>query len=77
MFYQMRREDGSIDPFSSGTLVEADGSTRHLAVGDFDIQVEDTWKSPESGGVYPSSWLVSLPGEDLTLRITPLSSTRN
>jgi predicted secreted hydrolase len=72
MFFQMRREDGSIDPFSSGTLIYPDGSTRHLSVEDFDIQALDTWKSPRSGGVYPSGWQVSLPGESLVLRITPL-----
>ena len=72
MFFQMRRADGSIDPYSSGTVVYPDGSIRHLAVGDFNIVAEDTWKSPESGGVYPSRWLVTLPGEDLVLQITPL-----
>ena len=72
MFYQMRRADGSVDPYSSGTLVNPDGSTRHLTLDDFHIQVEDTWKSPVSGGVYPSRWQVSLPGEDLVLNITPL-----
>ena len=72
MFFQMRRDDGSIDPFSSGTLVYPDGSTRPLSAADFTIQPLDTWKSPRSGGVYPSGWQVSLPGEDLLLRITPL-----
>jgi predicted secreted hydrolase len=72
MFFQLRGADGGIDPYSSGTLVEADGSTRHLAVDDFDIKVEDTWKSPHSGGVYPSRWTVTLPGEGLVLHIAPL-----
>jgi len=71
MFFQMRREDGSIDPYSSGTVILADGSTRHLSVEDFNIQVQDTWKSPQSGGVYPSRWVVELPGESLVLRLTP------
>ena len=30
MLYLMRRKDGSVDPYSSGTLVSANGSTRHL-----------------------------------------------
>jgi predicted secreted hydrolase len=72
MFFQMRRDDGSIDPFSSGTLVYPDGSTRPLSAADFTIQPLDTWKSPRSGGVYPSGWQVNLPGENLLLRITPL-----
>lgn len=72
MFFQMRREDGSIDPYSSGTVILPDGSTRHLSVEDFNIEVQDTWKSPQSGGEYPSRWVVELPGEGLVLRLTPL-----
>ena len=71
MLFQLRQEDGSIDPFSSGTLVYPDGSTRTLGKDDFSIRVEDRWKSPVSGGVYPSRWVVEIPSESLTLEITP------
>jgi predicted secreted hydrolase len=71
MVFQIRKEDGSIDPFSSGTFVAPDGSTRHLHAADFEIQVEDTWRSPQTGGVYPSRWTVTVPALDLTLRIKP------
>src|SRR5205085_2480767 len=30
MLYLIRRQDAGIDPYSSGTLVEADGRTTHL-----------------------------------------------
>ena len=30
MFYRLRRKDGGMDSFSTGTLVEADGQTRRL-----------------------------------------------
>lgn len=71
MVFQIRKADGSVDPFSSGTLVAPDGSATHLSQTDFSIQVEDTWESPRTGAVYPSAWTVRIPKADLTLNITP------
>ena len=34
MVYLLRRRDGTIDPFSAGTLVAADGTTRRLEAED-------------------------------------------
>ena len=72
MVFQIRGEDGSIDPFSSGTWIAPDGSTRHLEKGDFEILVKDTWKSPTSGVVYPSRWTVRVPELDLELELRPV-----
>ena len=72
MVYQIRKKDGSVDPFSSGTIIYTDGSTRSLKAGDFSIQVNSTWKSPHSAGVYPAAWIVSIPAEGLTLQIKPI-----
>ncbi len=74
MVYQIRKKDGSIDPFSSGTIISNDGKTRGLKAGDFSIQVDSTWKSPHSKGVYPAAWTVSVPSEGLTLQIKPILS---
>jgi predicted secreted hydrolase len=71
MVFQLRKEDGSIDPFSSGTFVAADGSTRHLGRDDFEIRVEDTWRSPHTGATYPARWTVTVPAVDLRLEIEP------
>lgn len=71
MLYLMRRKDGTVDPYSSGTLVFADGTTRHLGLKDFRIDVSERWKSPQSSANYPMKWKVILPAEDLTLDITP------
>jgi predicted secreted hydrolase len=71
MVFQLRKEDGSIDPFSSGTLVAPDGSTRHLKRDDFEIGVEDSWRSPNSGATYPGRWTITVPVEELTLDIEP------
>ncbi len=71
MLFQIRRDDGSVDPFSSGTVIYPDGTTRHISLGDFTITVNDTWRSPHTGGVYPSDWTIDLPGEKLLLTLTP------
>jgi predicted secreted hydrolase len=71
MLYVMRRKDGSIDPYSSGTQVDADGKTRHLALADFKIEAVNKWKSPTSGAVYPMGWKVSVPSANLALEIAP------
>jgi predicted secreted hydrolase len=71
MVFQIRRADGSIDPYSSGTLVTPEGDTLHLSSSDFEIEVRDTWRSPHSGGSYPVRWIVRLPQQDLILEIDP------
>jgi predicted secreted hydrolase/threonine/homoserine/homoserine lactone efflux protein len=71
MVYQMRKADGSIDPFSSGTLIAKDGSVISLRREDFEAQALGTWKSKSSGAVYPAGWLVKVPLVGLELRITP------
>jgi predicted secreted hydrolase len=72
MVFQIRRKDGTVDPFSSGVWVAPDGTTRQLEREDFEIQVMDTWRSPESGANYPAGWIVRAPELDLTLEIEPL-----
>jgi predicted secreted hydrolase len=72
MVFQIRREDGSIDPFSSGTWIAPDGTTRFLEKDDFKITAQETWRSPSSGAVYPSRWSLEVPEVDLELDIRPV-----
>jgi predicted secreted hydrolase len=71
MLYLMRRKDGSVDPYSSGTLVSADGTTKHVSLKEFRVEVLDHWKSAISGATYPMKWKVILPAEELELEVTP------
>jgi predicted secreted hydrolase len=71
MLYLMRRKDGSVDPYSSGTFVDAKGRTTHLALNDYRVKVLDHWKSPKSGADYPMKWKVLIPSESLELDIMP------
>jgi predicted secreted hydrolase len=72
MLYQLRRTDGRAEPSSSGTVSGPAGEGRHLGSGDFSLAVLDHWRSPRSGGVYPSRWRLRIPSENLDLEITPL-----
>ena len=73
MVYQLRREDGSAAPYSSGTLVRADGSTRRLTVDDVTLEPTGWWTSPATGGRYPSGWRLVVPSEQLDLKVAPLA----
>ena len=72
MYFQIRREDGSIEPVSGGTLVAADGTTRHLASDEVELEVLATWRSPTTGGMYPSRWRFAIPSDGLEIEIEPL-----
>lgn len=72
MVFQIRKADGSIDPFSSGTLIAPDGSTTHLSRSDFTIDVLDRWESPHTGTNYPSRWAINIPKAGLALQIKPI-----
>lgn len=70
MLYQLRRSDGSLDPHSSGTLVDAEGRTRHLTAADFTLRPAGrTYRAP-SGATYPIAWTIAIPREQLTLNVT-------
>ncbi|MCY1082295.1 lipocalin-like domain-containing protein [Archangium lansingense] len=71
MVYQLRRRDGTADPFSAGTLVPAQGEPVRLSLEDLRLEVTDTWKSPHSGVEYPARWRLAVPSRGLTLDITP------
>jgi predicted secreted hydrolase len=71
MLYLLRRKDGGLDPASAGTLVDANGQTRHLNLKDFQVKAAGAWKSPHTGATYPAGWQITIPGESLNLTLTP------
>ncbi|RUT04802.1 hypothetical protein DSM106972_043710 [Dulcicalothrix desertica PCC 7102] len=76
MLYLLRREDGTIEPLSSGNFIAADGSVQKLAPTDWQIEVLDTWKSPNNGAKYPSKWQINIPKLDLSLEGKPLMANQ-
>lgn len=70
MFYRLRREDGSTDRFSAGSLILADGRVERLTRDDVVLDVLDRWSSPR-GVRYPSGWRLRVPRLDLSLEVRP------
>ena len=70
MLYQLRRDDGSRDPRSSGTLVGADGKAKHLDVSAFTLTPGRTTFKSKNGAVYPTEWSIVIPAEKLDLKVT-------
>ena len=69
--FHIRKIDGSIDPYSSGSFIDRNGSLTPLAEADFEIVVSDRWESPANGALYPSRWTVSVPSLGIELEIAP------
>ena len=72
MLYLMRNRDGTIDRSSSGTLVQKDGSYRHLSLDDFTIHASGEYRSARTAARYPARWEIRIPSEGLQLRVIPL-----
>src|SRR3984957_4182822 len=71
MLFRLRLSDGSIDPFSSGTYIDAAGKTTHLAQNDFSLQPEgEAWKTESNAAIYPVRWRISVPSLRLDLEAT-------
>ena len=66
----VRDADGSY-PLIYGTLVGADGHARHLGRDAFSVAVTASWTSPTSGATYPAGWTIKVPGEELSIKLTP------
>jgi len=64
MLFELRRKDGSIDPYSSGTFIDSGGTAHHLRRGDFALEPISYW------GKYPVEWHLRVPSLhiDLTCR---------
>ena len=67
MLYAFRQAGQSEVVVADGTFVAADGTTTRINKGDCQVDVLETWRSPESGASYPSQWHVEIPKLDLTL----------
>lgn len=76
MLYRLRRAGGSIDPYSSGTYIDATGHCIHLREQDFSLDPENNaWRSDVTGALYPLHWRISVPTLELALQATtPLNS---
>ncbi len=72
MIYLLRKTDKTINPESSGTIVEPDGTSRHIQLSDISVTVLNTWRSSRSGGSYPCRWRITIPSEQIDITVAPL-----
>jgi predicted secreted hydrolase len=71
MFYQIRNQDGKIDPYSSGTIIFPDGKNEFLTLKEVQIEVLENWRSQKSGANYPSKWRLKLPDRSIEFVLSP------
>jgi predicted secreted hydrolase len=82
MLFRIRWQDGTSDPYSAGTFVDAQGHSRHLKASDFQLEpsgeTQDgrhTWTSSVTRATYPIQWKVRVPSLGIALESsTPLPS---
>jgi predicted secreted hydrolase len=72
MLFQLRERGGGTSAASSGTFITKDGIPRPIIQHiDFEISLLDEWRSPHTGGVYPSGWKIRLNEPNCLLEIHP------
>jgi predicted secreted hydrolase len=72
MIYLLRRKDGTLEPASSGTLVDGSGRITHLKLPDIGVEVLGYWKSARSAGAYPNKWRITIRPAHMDLVLAPL-----
>ncbi len=76
MLFQLRKKDGSIESSSSATIIEQDGTSRHLRENEITVNVMAQWKSPKSSGIYPAKWQIRIPSANIDITLTPIAANQ-
>ena len=71
MFYRLRRQDSTTDPFSAGSWRQADGTLIRFGAEDVLLTPLEWWSSPQ-GGRYPTRWRLQIPAQAIDLQISPV-----
>jgi predicted secreted hydrolase len=76
MLFRIRRSDGSVDPYSAGTFIDANGTPTHLRSAEFTLQrLSEIWTSKVTHATYPIHWNITVPKFHIDLEAkTPLPS---
>ena len=72
MLYIIRRNDGTADVTSSGSLISDTGEVIHVRRDQMRVTALGRWKSSKSKATYPMGWRVELPTFNVSLTVTPL-----
>jgi predicted secreted hydrolase len=68
MLFHLRTKAGTIDPNSSGTYVDRQGTAHHLSLREFSLEPGRYWVSEKSHARYPVSWRINVPSLGLDLQ---------
>ena len=71
MFYRLRQADGTANRYSSGSLIERDGTITRLRVDDVESQPIAYWTSERTHATYPLAWRIAIPTQGLALSVQP------
>jgi len=71
MLYRLRDSAGAATPFSTGTIIRADGSMATIDSESVEYRIVRRWRSPVTAATYPVEWKISIPQHQLELEITP------
>ncbi len=77
MLFHLRTADGGVDPYSSGSVIAADGTVEALARENFSIDATAEWKSPRTDARYPAEWRIRIRIASSSCRSGPTSPTRS
>ncbi len=72
MVYLLRKNDGSLDSVSSGTLIFPNGGSRHLRLQDIQIETLAYWTSSHTKTRYPAAWVIEVPSVQLRVQVKPV-----
>ena len=71
MLYQFPGENGLPSKYSTGSLVNRDGTTEHLLADDFVCAPLNTWTSDTSGRTYITRWIIIIPRKKMAIFVRP------
>jgi predicted secreted hydrolase len=68
MLYRLRRDDGTVDPFSAATFITANGTAHGFGADEFGMNPVRMWRTAD-GVEYPVAWSVAVPALNLTVDV--------
>ena len=68
MLAQTREQDDQIQ-YGFGSWIDQESHKVDIEMRDFELEVLETWTSPNTGATYPAKWRLSYPAQNLELTI--------
>ena len=72
MLARLRFQDGTDWQGFQGSLIQPNQPTEKVSRSDFIVQQTSRWKSPKSGNIYPSGWVIKLDRFQMNIQVEPM-----